>query len=223
MTYLRSLVVPQARLLLNNFSISKMPSIDRSMITRPLKSVVSASWLYPFKGIYFFATNPAWWPLMGRRIIPLVLVSIVVFGLLFTFAYLPQVAFLALFGHGPGAWLNALFLVLGEGAVVIALLFEALLVDETLVDVFDAVIPALSPFRRRNVLTRFRSLSSKAWKTLCHQPVPSIKMPRTRSKCWAGQLPLSCIRHSRSDKSLNSFSSYLLTSFHMLAYRLSCC
>lgn len=48
-------------------------------------------------------------------------------------------AFLALFGHGPGAFLNAAFLVLGEGAVIIALLFEALLVDETLVDVFDAV------------------------------------------------------------------------------------
>lgn len=108
-------------------------------ILKPFKSVVSASWLYPFKGIYFFATHPAWWPLLGRRLIPLVVVSIVVFGFLFTFAYLPQVAFLALFGHGPGAFLNATFLVLGEGAVIVALLFEALLVDETLVDVFDAV------------------------------------------------------------------------------------
>lgn len=89
--------------------------------------------------MFFFATHRAWWPLLGRRLIPLVFVSIVVFGFLFTFTYLPQVAFLALFGHGPGAWLNATFLVLGEGAVIIALLFEALLVDETMVDVFDAV------------------------------------------------------------------------------------
>lgn len=117
-----------------------MPSVDHRVLTKPLKSVVSASWLYPFKGIYFFATHPAWWPLLGRRLIPLIFVSIVVFGLLFTFAYLPQVALLALFGHGPGAFVNAVFLVLGEGAVIIALLFEALLVDETLVDVFDAVI-----------------------------------------------------------------------------------
>jgi hypothetical protein len=117
-----------------------MPAGDRDhIVIQPFKNVVSASWLYPVKGIYFFATNPAWWPLFGRRLIPLTFVSIVVFGLLFTFTYLPQVAFLAIIGHGPGAFLNAAFLVLGEGAVIIALLFEALLVDETLVDVFDSV------------------------------------------------------------------------------------
>lgn len=42
--------------------------------------------------------------------------------------------------HGPLAWAQAAFLVLGEGAVIIALLFEAFFVDETLVDVFDAVL-----------------------------------------------------------------------------------
>jgi uncharacterized protein involved in cysteine biosynthesis len=35
---------------------------------------------------------------------------------------------------------NAAFLVLGEGAAIVALLFEAFFVDETLVDVFDAVL-----------------------------------------------------------------------------------
>lgn len=53
--------------------------------------------------------------------------------------YLPQVAFLAVF-HGHGAFLNGTFLVLGEGAAITALLFEAFFVDETLVDVFDAVL-----------------------------------------------------------------------------------
>jgi hypothetical protein len=122
--------------------IFKMPTVDHHALSRPIKGVVSASWLYPFKGMFFFALHRAWWPLLGRRLIPLVFVSIVVFGFLFTFTYLPQVTFLALFGHGPGAWLNATFLVLGEGAVIIALLFEALLVDETMVDVFDAVRPS---------------------------------------------------------------------------------
>jgi uncharacterized protein involved in cysteine biosynthesis len=58
---------------------------------------------------------------------------------LFVWTYLPQVAFLAIF-HGPLAWVNGVFLVLGEGAAIVALLFEAFLVDETLVDVFDAVL-----------------------------------------------------------------------------------
>lgn len=52
---------------------------------------------------------------------------------------MPQVALLAVF-HGPGAWLNATFLVLGEGSAIVALLFEAFFVDETLVDTFDAVL-----------------------------------------------------------------------------------
>lgn len=73
----------------------------------------------------------------GRRIIPLLVVSLLVLGFLFTFTYLPQVAFLAIF-HGPVAWFNAAVLVLGEGALVIALLFEAMMVDETLVDVYDS-------------------------------------------------------------------------------------
>ena len=54
---------------------------------------------------------------------------------------MPQVAFLYLF-HGPLAWVNAAFLVLGEGAAIVALLFEAFLVDETLVDVFDSILVA---------------------------------------------------------------------------------
>jgi len=109
------------------------------MVLQPIRNVVSASALYPFKGIYYFCAHGEFWPLFGRRLIPLVVTSIVVLGLLFTFTYLPQVAFLAIF-HGPVAWFNAVFLVLGEGQVVIALLFEALLVDETLVNVFDATL-----------------------------------------------------------------------------------
>ena len=122
-----------------------MPDIRSSTaaVLVPVRSVVSSSWLYPFKGIWYFCAHREFWPLWGRRLVPLTVTSIVILGLLFTFTYLPQVAFLALF-HGPGAWVNAVFLVLGEGQVAIALLFEAMLVDETLVNVFD-VCPFMPP------------------------------------------------------------------------------
>jgi hypothetical protein len=115
-----------------------MPDIRSSTaaVLVPVRNVVSSSWLYPFKGIWYFCAHREFWPLWGRRLVPLTVTSIVILVLLFTFTYLPQVAFLALF-HGPGAWVNAVFLVLGEGQVAIALLFEAMLVDETLVNVFD--------------------------------------------------------------------------------------
>jgi hypothetical protein len=101
-----------------------------------IRNIVSTSWLYPFKGVYYFLTHREFWPLFQRRLIPLTILSIVVLGFLFTFAYLPQVAFLAIF-HGPAAFFNGAILVLGEGQIIIALLFEAFLVDETCVDVFD--------------------------------------------------------------------------------------
>ena len=48
-------------------------------------------------------------------------------------------ALLALW-QGRGAWVNAAALVLGEGLLLVALVFEAFFVDETQVDLFDAVL-----------------------------------------------------------------------------------
>jgi len=141
------------------------------MVLQPIRNVVSASALYPFKGIYYFCAHGEFWPLFGRRLIPLVVTSIVVLGLLFTFTYLPQVAFLAIF-HGPVAWFNAVFLVLGEGQVVIALLFEALLVDETLVNVFDVSSSISTPLCPRRPLSAFASLPLTSADSLPGNPHP---------------------------------------------------
>ncbi|KAF4633794.1 hypothetical protein G7Y89_g4324 [Cudoniella acicularis] len=114
-------------------------NINATRALQPIRKVVSASGLYPLKGIYYFLAHREYYPLFARRLIPLTITSIVVLTLLFTFTYLPQAAFLRIF-HGPTAWVSAAFLVLGEGTILIALLFEAFLVDETLVDVFDATL-----------------------------------------------------------------------------------
>ena len=57
-------------------------------------------------------------------------------------AYLPLVAFLAIFHYKGSAWVNGTFFVLGIGTLLISLLFEALFVDSTQVDVFDSVMVA---------------------------------------------------------------------------------
>lgn len=95
--------------------------------------------IYPLKGIYQFVTHREYWPLFGARLIIISAISIAVICLLFLLVYLPQVAFLMIF-HGEGAWISALFLVLGEGHVLISLVFEAFFVEESLVDVFDATL-----------------------------------------------------------------------------------
>ncbi|KAM5341668.1 hypothetical protein ACJ41O_014699 [Fusarium nematophilum] len=98
---------------------------------------------YPLRGIWFFSHNREFWPLFVGRILPLSVISFLVYFLLFTFTFLPQYAFLAIF-HGWGAWVNAVVLVLGEGLVIIQGLFEGFFVDECRVDVFDATLIKLS-------------------------------------------------------------------------------
>ena len=127
-----------------------------------LRQLARPAWLYPFKarsplplhpahheadpptlslqGIGYFLLNPFLHPLLRARLLPCLLLSLLVYSQLFLWTYLPQVAFLALFHGAALCWLNGAFLVLGEGAVVVALLFEAFLADETQVDVFDAVL-----------------------------------------------------------------------------------
>ncbi|KAL8701587.1 MAG: hypothetical protein Q9201_004831 [Fulgogasparrea decipioides] len=91
-------------------------------------------------GIIYFVRHPFLYPLLRARLLPVLLLSIVVLATLFIWTYLPQVAFLAIFHGRKLAWINGAFLVLGEGAAITALLFEAFFVDETLVDVFDATL-----------------------------------------------------------------------------------
>lgn len=80
------------------------------------------------QGIVFFIGHPFLYPLLKARLLPAVLLSLFVYLNLFLWTYLPQVAFLALFHKTGSAWVNGTFLVLGEGAAIVALLFESFLV-----------------------------------------------------------------------------------------------
>lgn len=96
---------------------------------------------YPIQGIWYFSKQGKFWPLWAGRLLPLSLVSLTVYLILFLFAYLPQVAFLAIW-QGRGAWFSAAILTLGEGLVLIQALFEGFFVDEARVDVFDVSSPS---------------------------------------------------------------------------------
>lgn len=91
---------------------------------------------YPMQGMWYFARHREYWPLWAGRLLPLSIISLIVYLILFLFAYLPQVAFLAIW-QGGGAWFSALILTLGEGQVLIQALFEGFFVDECRVDIFD--------------------------------------------------------------------------------------
>lgn len=92
--------------------------------------------------MYYFATHRYLHPLLRSRLIPITLISACVLAILFLTAYLPVVAFLALFHYKGSAWVNGTFFILGIGAILIQMLFEGAFVDHTQVDVFDAVMVA---------------------------------------------------------------------------------
>jgi len=81
-----------------------------------LRALRAAS--YPLRGVWYFSTRRYYWPLFIGRLVPLSIVSLLVYVILFSIAFLPQYAFLAIF-HGWGAWPNAIVLVLAEGLVII--------------------------------------------------------------------------------------------------------
>jgi hypothetical protein len=121
--------------------LDSLPNPLSRFINYLIRAGVAAS--YPIRGIWYFLRNREFWPLFLGRLLPLSLISLLVYLILFTFAFLPQFAFLAIF-HGWGAWVNAVVLVLGEGLIIIQGLFEGFFVDECRVDVFDATLIKLS-------------------------------------------------------------------------------
>ncbi|PNP55369.1 hypothetical protein THARTR1_04511 [Trichoderma harzianum] len=129
----------------NILSPPKERCLSRYLNNRPLlyvkRAAIAAS--YPLRGIWYFTRNKEFWPLLFGRLVPLSLISFFVYFVLFSFAFLPQFLFLAIF-HGWGAWFNAVVLVLGEGLVIVQGLFEGFFVDECRVDVFDATLIKLS-------------------------------------------------------------------------------
>lgn len=90
----------------------------------------STAFIYPIKGMWYFASHRYMHPLARTRILPLTLLSTCILVLLFMTAYLPTVAFLAIFHYKGSAWVNATFFVLGIGTLLISVLFEALFVDQ---------------------------------------------------------------------------------------------
>jgi hypothetical protein len=128
-----------------NIALSSMGQYDRCHISyQGTKCALNQRKVHTdrrHQGVIFFVGHPYLYPLLRARLIPAVLLSAFVLLNLFFWTFLPQVAFLALFHRaGSSAWVNGTFLVLGEGAAVVAILFESFLVDESQVDVFDAVL-----------------------------------------------------------------------------------
>ncbi|KAL0632160.1 hypothetical protein Q9L58_008953 [Maublancomyces gigas] len=103
------------------------------------QAVESGAYLYPVKGIFYFASHRNLWGPLTSRLAPLLGLSTGVIASMFMFTYVPQ-SILLTFVNGPVAWISTIALVLSESAVIITALSRSFLIDEALIDIFDAVL-----------------------------------------------------------------------------------
>jgi hypothetical protein len=97
------------------------------VVVRPTWENAVACFYLP-KAVVFFVAHPFLYPLLRARLLPAVLLSLFIITNLFVWTYIPQVLFLRIFQSHGSAWVNGSFLVLGESAAVVAILFESFLV-----------------------------------------------------------------------------------------------
>jgi len=99
----------------------------------------SQSYLYPIKGIFYFASLPTIWKPLLKQVLPTVGISIAVVSLMFLFTYLPQVSILV-FVNGPLAVFTTVLLILNESSTIIDFIAKNWLLREAILDTFDGVL-----------------------------------------------------------------------------------
>ncbi|KAJ5935457.1 hypothetical protein N7466_005004 [Penicillium verhagenii] len=101
----------------------------------------SGAYLYPFKGIIFFATHKDLWGPFTARAGRTISLGLGVTSFMFFFTYVPQMAIMA-FTSGPLAAISAAVLVLSESATLTNIFSRSFLVEDALIDTFDGTLIA---------------------------------------------------------------------------------
>ncbi|KAF2764414.1 hypothetical protein EJ03DRAFT_28097 [Teratosphaeria nubilosa] len=101
----------------------------------------SGAYLYPLKGIYYFASHKDLYKPLLSRLAPTMTLGLGITTAMFLFTYVPQVAVLV-FTSGPLAALTTILLVLSESSTLTMVLSKALLIEDSLIDTFDGTLIA---------------------------------------------------------------------------------
>ncbi|KAK3067696.1 hypothetical protein LTR53_015284 [Teratosphaeriaceae sp. CCFEE 6253] len=99
----------------------------------------SGAYLYPLKGIYYFATHKDLYKPLFSKLVPTLTLGVGVTAFMFLFTYVPQAAVL-FFTSGPLAAITTALLVLSESSTLTMVLSRALLIEDTLIDTFDGTL-----------------------------------------------------------------------------------
>jgi len=116
----------------------------------------SGSYLYPIKGIFYFASHKSLWKPLLSRLVPTIGLSVGVVASMFAFTYVPQLAVLV-FVNGPLAVFTTVILILSESSTIISILSRNFLLQDALLDTFDGTLVARDA---TNIVSEGRELKS---------------------------------------------------------------
>lgn len=101
----------------------------------------SRAYLYPIKGIVYFATHRSLWKPLLSSLVPYFVLSVSVVAGMFVFTYVPQFAVLVFF-NGPLAVFTTVVLILNESSAIINTVARTYLLQDALLDTFDGTLVA---------------------------------------------------------------------------------
>lgn len=101
----------------------------------------SRAYLYPIKGIIYFALHRSLWRPLLSCLGPYFVLSVAVIAGMFFFTYIPQFAILVFF-NGPLAVFTTVLLVLNESSTIINMVSRTYLLQDALLDTFDGTLVA---------------------------------------------------------------------------------
>ncbi|ROW10225.1 hypothetical protein VMCG_01676 [Cytospora schulzeri] len=116
----------------------------------------SGAYLYPIKGIYYFATHRSLWKPFLDKLVPTLMLSVGVMAGMFAFTYLPQLAVLV-FVDGPIAVFSTVLLVLNESSTIVSTVSKSWVLQDALLDTFDGTLVSKNA---NSLVTEGRELKS---------------------------------------------------------------
>jgi hypothetical protein len=143
----------------------------------------SGAYLYPIRGMVYFASHRSIWKPMMRAIGPSLATAAAIFPAMFFFTYLPQVAVLTLV-NGPLAVFSTVLLVLSESSTIFSIVSKNFFINEALVETFDGVLVSKG---LSSLVSKDRKLDSGS------NSDPMSRLGKTLSKPFANFSPTTSL------------------------------
>lgn len=139
----------------------------------------SGAYLYPIKGIYYFAGNRELWKPLMSVLLPALSTALIIFPAMFFFTYVPQAAVLA-FINGPFAIFTTVLLVLSEASTIYSVVSKNIVLKDALLDTFDGTLIARGQSstvaRGRDLKSGVSNPISQLGKLRLSSPFPPLSM-----------------------------------------------